>query len=543
MASETGMNPTGRRARRLQTAAVFLAAGVIALGALVHLGWALDHRPLKSIAPGLVAMNPLTAAAFMLAGASLWLDLARPPTAAFRTLSSACAALVVVLAILRLAGYAGLDLGLDRVLFSGRLDAETIPNRMAPNTAAAFLLSGLGLLGLLSTRARIQMGTQVLVLVVLAISMVTLCGYAYSAGTLAQVRDFIPMALHTAAGFAALAFGILCARPRAGLLADITGEESGARTARRLLPVVIGIPLILGWLRVHGERAALYDSGTGTGLMVACWVVAFGIILWWQARALNRADAKRSAAEAEIAGLNRALRQRATEIEASNRELEAFSYSVSHDLRAPLRSITSFSQALLEDHAGGLDEEGRDYLQRVVRGGQRMAELIEDMMVLSRISRREMERGPVDLSSTALEIASELARGEPERHVVVDVEPDLLVDADPKLLRILIENLLANAWKFTARQPDPRIELGVMPSDNGRRVFYVRDNGAGFDMEHAGRLFAPFQRLHSEAEFPGTGVGLATVQRVVRRHGGEVWAEARVRQGATFYFTIRGEGP
>ena len=542
MASETATNPVARRARRLQTSAVLLAAGVVALGALVQLGWALDHRTLKSVSPGLIAMNPLTAAAFILAGLSLWLGLSRPDVGAARTVSAACVGAVVILAALRLAGYAGMDLGVDRLLFSGRLEAESIPNRMAPNTAAAFLLAGIGLLGLRSDRPRTVMATQVLVLAVLAISMVTLCGYAYSAGSLARVRNFIPMALHTAAGFAALSIGILHARPRAGVLAHLTGEETGSRIARRLIPAVIGVPLVLGWLRVRGEQAGLYDSGTGTGLMVAFWVIGFGVIVWWQARALNRADIKRSAAEAEIAALNRALRRHATEIEAANRELEAFSYSVSHDLRAPLRSITSFSQALLEDHADGLDEEGRDYLQRVVRGGRRMAGLIEDMMVLSRISRREMERRSVDLSSTALEIAEELAQGEPERHVVVDVEPGLVVDADPKLLRIMIENLLANAWKFTALRPDARIELGAVPSENGHRVFYVRDNGAGFDMEHAGRLFAPFQRLHTEAEFPGTGVGLATVQRVVRRHGGKVWAEAQVRQGATFYFTIRGEG-
>ena len=531
-------DPSDRRARMLKASAVFLATGVIALGAIVHLGWALDYRPLMSVSAGLVAMNPLTATAFVLAGLSLWLGLTRPCSRPAQTASAACAVFVVVLAALRLAGYTGLDPGLDRLLYSDRLDAEAIPNRMAPNTAVAFLLSGLGLLPLRSSRRRLVVTTQVLVLIVLAIAVVTLCGYAYSAGSLVRVQSFIPMALHTAAGFAALSVGILCARPRAGLLADVLAEESGGRIARKLLPVVVSVPLLLGWFRIRGEQAGLYDSATGTGLMVAAWVVAFGAIVWWQSRALNRADAKRSRAETEIAELNRALQRHATETEASNRELEAFSYSVSHDLRAPLRSITSFSQALLEDHSASLDEEGRDYLQRVVRGGQRMADLIEDMMVLSRITRDEMARRPVDLSATAREMVDELAREEPDREVAVEVQPGLVAEADPKLLRIMIENLLANAWKFTAGRPEPRIEFGAMPDGNGRRVFYVRDNGAGFDMEHAGRLFTPFQRLHSEAEFPGTGIGLATVQRVVRRHGGKVWAEGRVRHGATFYFTI-----
>jgi signal transduction histidine kinase len=527
-----------RRARRLEASVLFIAAGVAALGVVVLLGWAVDSRLLKSIVPWLVAMNPLTAVAFILAATSLWLSVARPASPPARGLAAACAGAVMVIAALRLIGYMGTDVGIDRLLFSERLDAEPIPNRMAPNTAAAFLLTGLGLLGLRSQEPKVLWATQTLGFVVSAISMVTLCGYTYHAAGLVRVSQFIPMAFNTAVGFAALSIGILYARPRVGLVADLIGEESGSRIARLLLPVVIGIPLALGWMGVRGEQAGLYDSGTGTALLVASWVVVFGATVWWQARVLNRADAKRTAAEAEIAALNRKLRRRAAEIEAANRELEAFSYSVSHDLRAPLRSITSFSQALLEDHGDTLDDQARDYLDRVVRAGRRMAELIEDMMVLSRISRSEMQRRSVDLSATALEIVEELVQGQPDRKVALRVEPGLVVEGDPKLLRIMIENLLANAWKFTALQPNPRIEFGALPSENGNRTFYVRDNGAGFDMEQAGRLFTPFQRLHSEAEFPGTGVGLATVRRVVRRHSGKVWAEGEVSHGATFYFTV-----
>jgi signal transduction histidine kinase len=529
---------TDQRVRRLEASTSFIAAGVAVMGALVLLGWGIDSRTLKSGAPWLVAMNPLTAVAFILGGGSLWLSAARFDGSRTRGLAAACAGAVVLLAALRLLGYGGADLGIDRLVFSQRLDAEPIPNRMAPNTAATFLLAGLALLGLGSRAKWIRGATQLLALVVLAIAMVTLSGYAYNAGELVQVGHFIPMAAHTAIGFAALSMGILCAQPQMGLVADLIGEESGSRMARRLFSAVIGIPLLLGWLQLSGEKMGLYDSATGTAITAASWAILLGALVWWQARVLNHADAKRTAAEREIAALNRKLRRDATEIEATNRELEAFSYSVSHDLRAPLRSITSFSQALLEDCAESLDEQGRDYLDRVVRGGQRMAELIEDMMVLSRISRSGMQLGRVDLTATALEIAQELAQGQPGRDVEVDIEPGLVAEGDPKLLRVMIQNLLSNAWKFTAFQPDPRIEFGVLPSGNGERVFYVRDNGAGFDMEHVGKLFAPFQRLHREAEFPGTGVGLATVQRVVRRHGGKVWAEGKVAHGATFFFTI-----
>jgi signal transduction histidine kinase len=538
MLFEKDANPVVPRTDRVELTARLMAATVAALGALVLAGWSLDVRALMSGAPGLVAMNPLTAMAFVLGSGALWLSLARFDTGPVRQLAMALAGAVAIIGVLRLIGYVGVDLGIDRLIFSDRLNAERIPNRMAPNTAAAFLLAGLALLGLGSPARRIHVAAQLLALLVLMISMVTLAGYAYEAGGLVQVRDFIPMALNTAIGFASLSVGILCAKPRMGLLAEIIGQDAGSRMARKLLPAVLGIPLLLGWLRLHGESEGLYDSRNGAAIMAASWAVILGAIVWWQARVLNRADAKRTTAEREIAALNYKLRRHATEIEATNRELEAFSYSVSHDLRAPLRSITSFSQALLEDCGDMLDDQGRDYLDRVVRGGQKMAELIEDMMILSRISRSEMQRTPVDLSATALEVANGLAQGQPNREVEVKVKPGLVTNGDPKLLRIMMENLLANAWKFTGPCPDPRIEFGALPGDNGEPVFYVRDNGAGFDMKHAGRLFTPFQRLHSEADFPGTGVGLATVQRVVRRHGGTVWAQSKVSEGATFFFTV-----
>jgi PAS domain S-box-containing protein len=226
------------------------------------------------------------------------------------------------------------------------------------------------------------------------------------------------------------------------------------------------------------------------------------------------------------------------EIRALNRELEAFSYSVSHDLRAPLRSIDGFSQALLEDCADRLDEQGRDHLRRVRAATQRMAQLIDDLLTLSRVTRAEVRREIVDLSKVAQEIAGELRRADSERRAEVCIQPELVASGDPRLVRVLLVNLLSNAWKFTSGCERARIEVGRCETSDGGRAFFVRDNGAGFDMAYASKLFAPFQRLHPQSEFPGTGVGLAIVQRIVHRHGGLVWAESAVGQGATFYFTL-----
>ena len=231
------------------------------------------------------------------------------------------------------------------------------------------------------------------------------------------------------------------------------------------------------------------------------------------------------------------LRRHTAQLESANAELDAFAYSVSHDLRAPLRSIDGFSQALLEDYAGKLDATGQDYLRRVRAGTQRMGALIDDLLNLSRVTRSEMVIRTVDVSDLARQLAGELASGDPEREVDVVIAPGLEARADEGLLRLVLQNLIGNAWKFTGKRTDARIEVGMVAA-NGERAYFVRDNGAGFDMTYAPKLFGAFQRLHRATEFPGTGVGLATVQRIIHRHGGRVWAESALDRGATFYFTL-----
>lgn len=620
-------------------------------GLFVLLGWVLDLEVLKRILPGLVSMNPLTAVTFMLAGAALWLLAAgrRPMVAQVLSL------LVLISGLTRLLGCA-LDWagGPDLWLFAGKLEHDTLShsNRMSPNSALNFVLVGCALLLMEKVTRRGRRPAEVFALAVGFISLLALIGYAYEVSWLYEVVTFIPMALHTATLFLLLSVGLLCARREAGVMALVTGESPGGAMIRRVLPVLIPALVLLGWLRLAGERRGYYEAELGTALYTITTITVLTGLVWWSARSLQQTDRERirlememqrfftlpldifciagtdgyfkranptfcqtlgyteaellarpfvefihpedrdrtvveaseifggkpedhfenryvrkdgsvrwfwwkarhvesegilyatardvteqKLAQAKVEQLNGELEDRAAQLNATNQELEAFSYSVSHDLRAPLRGIAGFAQALEEHAKGSLDTTGHNYLNRVRKAADRMGWLIDDLLKLSRLTRAEMRLETVDLSAQAESILKLLQQREPDRSVTWEIAPNLTVHGDAALLRVLMENLLENAWKFTARQPEGRIEVGQTVTA-GSSACFVQDNGVGFDMRYAGKLFGAFQRLHSMVEFPGTGIGLATVQRVVRRHGGRVWAHAEVDKGAAFYFTL-----
>jgi len=343
---------------------------------------------------------------------------------------------------------------------------------------------------------------------------------------------------------------ILDANRRAGEIfgsppADLRGQTFGAvRTdeetwtpevvSERLMAAREGQPVLLEW-RVRRADGSLFWAEVN---LKAARIAGKERLL-----AVVRDITDRKLAEEELEALNRELEarvaQRTAELEEANRELEAFAYTVSHDLRAPLRAMSGFARALLEDAADRLDETTLDYARRIANAADRLGVLIDDILELSRLSRAEMHLTTVDLSAIARSILEEFRRAEPHRRVEAVIQPGLEAQGDHGLLRVALENLLDNAWKFTSHHERARIEFG-MTEVEGRKAFYVRDDGAGFDPRYAHRLFGAFERLHDPEKFPGTGVGLASVKRIVARHGGEVWAEGQVEKGATFYFTLPG---
>ncbi len=348
------------------------------------------------------------------------------------------------------------------------------------------------------------------------------------------------------------ALDLLAVQPVECILLDLMMPGMGGKEACRQIksaPILRDIPLIL--LTAVDDRGAMLDglsAGADDYISKSSEFEVLKARVRAQIRRKQFEDENRrireellrrelDAAEArsakELAEIRAVL---VAELERKNNELEAFSYSVSHDLRAPLRAIDGFSQALVEDFGTKLDGEALAHLGRVRAAAQRMGELIDDMLQLSRVTRAGITRKSVDVSALAADVAAELRTQEPDRQVEIVIEEGVFADADAGLLKIVLENLVGNAWKFTRKVEHPRIEFGVTPDKE--HAFFVRDNGAGFDMAFAEKLFRPFQRLHREAEFPGTGIGLATIHRVIDRHGGRVWGESSVGEGATFYFTL-----
>jgi len=370
-------------------------------------------------------------------------------------------------------------------------------------------------------------------------------------------RDYRALATSAPVRMGEGVMGKVIADDRALLLPRVDPEDivarapAGYREAARRLDVhsYVGVPMhargrVIGGISLargrggapYGEddRALLQDLADRAALALENARLYASL-----ERRVAEATARLQGVNRELLDANRKLRVARDHAEEVSRELEAFSYSVAHDLRAPLRSIDGFSAALMEDYGGKLGGSGETYLRYVRDSAQQMGRLIDDLLKLSRVTRSELSRERVDLTAMARAIAARLARGEPARDVEVVVADDLIADGDASLLSVVLENLIGNAWKFTGKRERARIEIGVR-ADQRPPVFFVRDNGAGFDMAYAHRLFGAFQRLHTPREFEGNGIGLASVHRIIRRHGGRVWAEGAIDAGATISFTLEG---
>ena len=506
------------------------------VAALVLLGWLTGTEPLKSVAPGFVAMNPGTALCFAALGAAMLL-LRRGATTARRA-SIALGAAVALAGAAKLAALvAGVDVGLDRLLFRDGLEAYDPPNRMAPNTALNFLLLGAAV-ALVDARSRGgRYPAQLLAATSGALALLVIIGYAYGVSQLQGWYAFIPMALHTALTFLLLAGGVLAARADRGFVAFITADNAGGLLARRLLPFAVLLPILLGYLRLHGELRGYYGTEFGVaGLTVGMIVIFSGVILVY-ARSVGASDEARLNAEREAARSLKAAQE-------ATRAKSEFLANMSHEIRTPLNAVIGMTDLLMDTP---LNDQQRDYASTIRASGEHLITIISDILDLSKVEagKLELESRPVVLREAAERAVDLLAPAASAKglELILDADASLpaAVSSDEVRLRQVLVNLLSNAVKFSSRG-EVVVRASGRPLGEGRVevLFEVRDEGVGISPERMQRLFQPFMQgdASTTRTHGGTGLGLAISRRIVELMGGRIWAESELGKGATFRFTM-----
>lgn len=523
--------------------AALASLGPLLLALLGLAAWATGALRLASLSADYIPMAPSTAVGFATISIAL-IALSLRATAATRKGSAVAAAALALLAAVKLVEFftGAVLLNVEAVLVARPGAFGLVPlARMSPLTAVGFLLSGLALASLTgaSTRRAVDAGAVLGAIVALAGAIVVL-GYMYRAPLL-YGGAVIPMALTTGLAFVGIGVALVAnAGTGSAVLGPFRGSSARARLLRIFLPLTVVATLLNGIL----TNVILAHIAANPALLAATFALvsalAVGAAVSWVAGALGGdIDRAHVVLEQSREELERRVDERTTELVALNRELESFSYSVSHDLRAPLRHVLGFTAMLQRESGERLDDRGRQHLTKVDQAARRMSALIDDLLELARHTRIVMCKQRVDLASLIRDAQSELATQTSGRQIawrIEDALPELLVD--PGLFRLVLVNLLSNAIKYTARQAEAEIEVGIAASGNNEVVLFVRDNGVGFDMAQARNLFGVFQRFHAASDFEGTGVGLANVSRIVGRHGGRVWADAAVGKGATFYVAL-----
>ncbi len=507
------------------------AGGVIILiGSTVLLGWLLNIKVLESVAPHLIAMNPLSAVLFILSGIAVVRSETR--TKSLDKVIIVCSCIVLLGGAAKVVESAfGIELNFDRLLFRSEVNSPGPfgPNEIAMNTALGFVFSGAALLSLnLETRRGFR-PAQVLAVLVGLIALLVLIGYSYRVLPLYTIGSKSPMALNSAIGFELLCLAILAARPGRGLMAPVTSDTTGGAMARRLLPAAALIPLILGALRFSSEKHGFFEIESGISLFAFANIVLFAGVIWWNSKLLF-------VAEQDRLGAMEKLKRMTTELERSNTELQQFAYVASHDLTEPLRMITSYLELLNSRVREKLGQEEQEFIHYAVDGAKRMEGLIQDLLAYARVDTRARPLEATNCEDVLESVLSNLTVAIGDNHATIEHEPLPTVKGDGIQLAQVFQNLISNAIKFHGKTT-PHVHIGAR-QDDSEWVFEVKDNGIGIDPKNFSRIFVLFQRLHTRREYPGSGMGLAICKKIIERHGGRIWAESKPNEGATFFFTL-----
>ncbi len=508
------------------------------MGGIAVAGWATGQIYVATWLPGATPTKPSAAISMIALGLGAFL--ATFPTfrrwRRFLLPIPCCVAVAFGVANLVETTFA-VELHVDQAFFSDTVaerDPSPHPGRMSPLTATSLILLGLAIpicSGLDRTGRRVAI---VFSTIATTLAFASLLGYAYRFPSLLGGQHSTQVAMPSALGLTLIGATVLLWTAEGSYMSVFLRDTPAGRTSRRLVGAAILVPFFAVWVRIASDEFGLLPTGVGDAFVVLTTILAIVFVIWWNARELQKSHEQVVALQAD---LERRVVERTQQLEESNRELEAFNYSVSHDLRNPLHIVNGYADRILHEKRRSLDEEALAYVREIRGAAGRMKDLTDSLLRLSRLSKVELRMAPVELGKMAQEIVDRLHSREPSRILKFQAEGEMWAMGDPALLRIALENLLGNAWKFTRNRMQSEIGFGGSRI-GGTTTFYVRDNGIGFEQAEAERLFRPFRRLGSAAEFEGSGVGLATVARIVQRHGGRVFATGVEGIGATFSFTL-----
>jgi signal transduction histidine kinase len=541
--------------RRLTAFSRAAAGFSTAVGLVVFFGWVFDIEPVLRISPGFATMKANTALAFALSGIALW-SLAHniPGNTSSRLcdkgpkrlarLSRVCAVVVALIGLITLSEFLfAWDLGIDNLIVRDHITTHTPhPGRMSPITALGFVLMGVAFIIMDFETKKGRRPAQWLVIPILLDGFIALLGYSYNVESLYHVVAYASISLHSALLAVLLPVGFLCARPGKGLMVVATDTTAGGWIFRRFLPTAVLFVPALGWLRLFGQKAGLYSLDFGTALLVMTNVVVLSVLIWWAAsfvrnQSLDRTECEerlgkdKERAKEQAIFLERRVAERTAELQETVAELEGSSYTISHNLRAPVRAMHAYADFLLADFGEKLGETGRDYVHRIKASAERMNRLIEGVLAISRVSRAELRLASVDLDSLLDALVPDYAG---PAHVQIS-HPLGTVRANQCLLEQAVSNLLDNAVKFVRPGTKPHIDVWAQP-DHGKLRLVVHDHGIGVPSESGGRIFASFERVHEG--YPGAGIGLAIVKRAVERMDGRVGFESKEGEGSSFWLEL-----
>ncbi|WP_209402970.1 ATP-binding protein [Pseudozobellia sp. WGM2] len=518
----------------------YQAYGVIGISFVVLLGWIFDLDLLKQVIPETVSMNPLTAVLFILSGSSL--ILVSDSKEQLNRIGKLVASLILIIVLIKLAEYVfNFQEGIDSYLFGEDLQEDNnlyLSNRMASNTALCFLMMAINLF-LYKVKGPLMLWIyQILSFGIMALSLLSFIGYLYVVDLFYSLLVKIPMAVHTAFCFLLLGVALLLSRPKMGITAQISSENVGGKVARRIVPMVVIVPVFVGALILQFQIEEIYGLDFGMAILTLSIIVFFLIISLTVVSRLNKTDRARQKAENDLWSTVEDLESRTSELTKSNKELETFSYTLSHDLKSPLRAINSYAKIIQNDYHDNLDEDGRKMLATIARNGAEMGNLIESLLNLAHLGKQGLASKPINMHRLAQEVTETLKISMQSKiNVYIESLPPAI--GDEVLIGKVFENLISNALKYSSKESNAMVSIGFKTQEN-KNVYFVKDNGAGFDMKHYDKLFLIFHRLHTQDEFKGTGIGLAIARKIVGFHKGEIWAEALIGKGATFYFSLKG---